>query len=509
MDNPKNIALALKRIKATTRQREADIIQSKEIKRADRELLIRTHWLQEIMKGWYMLVRPDVAAHDSAAWYAHFWNFLKIYLTERFGNNYSLSAESSLDLYTEAPLIPKQVIVVVPKGGSNNYNLLYDTSLLIYADEKNFPSKRNTINGLQVLPLETALCKATPTYFRNSPENAEIALRLIKNPSELSKDIIHNNFKSAANRIIGAYQFLGETSFAKTIKEDLEVIGVLTKPENPFIQEKPLISQAKIHSPYAARIEALWTETRGHILEVSPKAPGLPKNTKKYLAHVDEVYEDDAYNSLSIEGYKVTPELIEKVKSNKWNPDLDLEDKDARNALAARGYYEAFQEVKKSVEKILNGKKAGEVLFQDLQNWHRKLFLPSSQAGIIKVEHLLGYRNDRVHIRGSRHVPPPKDAVIDAMETLFNCIKKETSPAVQAILGHYMLVFIHPYMDGNGRMARFLMNAMFAGGGYPWTIIENKNRKNYMRALKIADEERNLKPLAKFILQEMKMKRVR
>lgn len=121
---------------------------------------------------------------------------------------------------------------------------------------------------------------------------------------------------------------------------------------------------------------------------------------------------------------------------------------------------------------------------------------------------MLGYRNDRVHIRGSRHVPPPKDAVIDAMETLFNCIKQEKSSAVQAVLGHYMLVFIHPYMDGNGRMARFLMNAMFAGGGYPWTIIENKNRKNYMHALKIADEERNLKPFAKLILQEMETKRV-
>ena len=95
MDTPKNIAAALSRIKQITEKRHADIVQSKEIARADRELLIKTKWLQEIMKGWYMLVRPDIAVGDSAAWYANFWDFLRIYLGERFGDQYCLSAESS------------------------------------------------------------------------------------------------------------------------------------------------------------------------------------------------------------------------------------------------------------------------------------------------------------------------------------------------------------------------------------------------------------------------------
>jgi len=511
MDIPQSIATALEQVKKITRARGVDIIQSKEIKRADREVLARTNWLQEIMKGWYMLVRPDVAVNDSAAWYANFWDFLRVYLAERFGENYCLSAESSLALYTGASLIPKQVIVVVPEGGSNNFTLLYDTSLLIYVDRKNFPSNRNIVNGLQVFSLEAALCKVAPIYFKNNYEDAEIALRLVKAPSELSKTIIKNNWKSAGNRLIGAYQFLGESTFARIIKEDLDLVGFVAKPENPFakaIQEPYLFSYKRIRSPYSARIETLWEEKRGHILAVFPEKYALPKNAKKYLTHIDEIYIHDAYNSLSIEGYKVTLDLIEKVKCNKWNPDLNPEDHDTKNALAARGYYEAFQEVKKSVAKVLKGEKAAEILVDDLQNWYRKLFLPNVQAGIIKVEQLIGYRNDRVHIRGSRHVPPPKDAVVDSMETLFECIKKETHPAVQAVLGHYLLVFIHPYMDGNGRMARFLMNFMFAGGGYPWTIIENKNRKKYMQTLKIADEEYNLKPLAEFILHEMNIKMI-
>ena len=98
-------------------------------------------------------------------------------------------------------------------------------------------------------------------------------------------------------------------------------------------------------------------------------------------------------------------------------------------------------------------------------------------------------------------MPPPKEAIVDCMEALFNCIKQETSAAVRAVLGHYLFVFIHPYMDGNGRMARFLMNVMFASGDFPWTIIETSKRKTYMNALKTADTKRNLKPLAKFICE--------
>ena len=48
-------------------------------------------------------------------------------------------------------------------------------------------------------------------------------------------------------------------------------------------------------------------------MEGFPQPPGLPKDTKAYLHFVDEIYQSDAYHSLSIEGYRVTPELIERV----------------------------------------------------------------------------------------------------------------------------------------------------------------------------------------------------
>ena len=73
------------------------------------------------------------------------------------------------------------------------------------------------------------------------------------------------------------------------------------------------------------------------------------------------MYQYDAYHSLSIEGYEVTPELIERVRSSEWNPDANQSDTDQRNAMAAKGYANAFICVCESVQKVFaGGKKTSE-----------------------------------------------------------------------------------------------------------------------------------------------------
>ena len=128
-----------------------------------------------------------------------------------------------------------------------------------------------------------------------------------------------------------------------------------------------------------------------------------------------------------------------------------------------------------------------------------------ARAGILRPADLLGYRRNPVYIRNSRHVPLPQEALLDAMETLFECLKKEEHAAVRAVLGHYIFVYIHPYRDGNGRVGRFLMNVMLASGGYPWTIIRVKNRAHYLETLEIAGPGQNIEPFARFIVQELRL----
>jgi hypothetical protein len=72
------------------------------------------------------------------------------------------------------------------------------------------------------------------------------------------------------------------------------------------------------------------------------------------------------------------------------------------------------------------------------------------------------------------------------------------------VLGHWLFGYIHPYPDGNGRMARFLMNVMLASGGYPWTVIRVRDRKAYLAALDRASIDMDINPFMVLIGQRVR-----
>jgi len=124
-------------------------------------------------------------------------------------------------------------------------------------------------------------------------------------------------------------------------------------------------------------------------------------------------------------------------------------------------------------------------------------------AGILPARALAGYRNDAVYLRTSRYVPPRWEAARAAMPALFDLLEKENEPSVRAVLGHWLFGYIHPYPDGNGRMARFLMNAMLASGGYPWTVIRVRDRKTYLSALDSASIDMDIAPFTAFVAKRV------
>ena len=504
MSNNDKLSLALQRVyKIVESKSKIHILQTKEISRSDREILTRNRWLQEIMKGWYLLVRPDVGPGESSAWYANFWDFIKVYLEHHYGDQYCLSAEHSLDLHIGKTTIPRQVVIMAKGGSGTPIHLPFDTSLLVYSSKEKIPEERVKIRNISVMPLAYALCKATPTYFSLHEEDAEIALLSIREPSEVIRCMIKHNFVRAAGRIVGAYTHLGKQEIANTIKKGVLDAGITVQEHNPFEREKPYLLGVRSKSPCAARIELMWSRYREEIISLLPNPSGLPSNSEKYVNNVEEVHTQDAYHSLSIEGYQVSMELIQKVEDGEWSPGQFAKDAEYRNALAARGYYEAFLEVKKSIIKIMQGEPPGVEVKENLSLWFRKLFAPFVEAKILKAEDLWGYRHHQVYIRNSRHTPLSKENLLDAMETLYDCLINEEHAAVRAVLGHFIFVYIHPYMDGNGRIARFLMNVMLASGGYPWTVIRVENRKQYFQALESASVDNDIVPFAKFIVSAM------
>lgn len=474
-------------------------VRSRDLSRTHRERLLKNGFLKEIMKGWYIPSRPDEPPGDGTAWYTSFWDFCAAYLNERFGTNWCLSPEQSLSLHAGNRTLPTQLLVRSPKGGNKPTTLPHDTSL--FDLRLTLPKKEHIVemDGLRLYSVPAALVACSKEFFRQAPTDARAAIALVKDASDVLAVLLEGEHSTIAGRLAGAFRNAGRGRIADQVLRTMKNAGYAVSEADPFDSRTPVILESREASPYVNRIRLMWQAMREPIIERFPPAPGLPKDTKAYLKRVEEIYVTDAYHSLSIEGYRVSAELIERVKSGLWNPDGNATDREHRDALAAAGYWQAFQVVQESLEKILSGKNPGAVTDEDHSKWYGELFGPSVAAHIMSPVELAGYRNGPVHIRRSMHVPPPKEAVRDCMPAFFDLLGKETEPAVRVVLGHFVFVYIHPYMDGNGRLGRFLMNAMLAGGGYPWTVIPVSARDGYMAALEAASVEQNIVPFTDFL----------
>lgn len=479
-----------------------DVVRGPDIYSRDRLLLIRRGFLVEIIKGWYALTTPQAQPGDTTFWHAHFWGFASAYLRHRFDTDYCLSADHSLDLWTGNTHTPTQLVVMARRGGNSTLQLPNGASLLTYAAKKNLPAQTEIRQGVQVMPLPLALARVSPTFFRQSATSAEIALRLVR-PDELSRVLLTDVAPAAAaGRLIGAFRHCGLTEQADRLAADLVAAGLEINETNPFIAPPRLPAGLLFSSPYVGRLKALWQHMRPVVLELFPPAPGAPP-VDAYLNRVAEIYTHDAYHSLSIEGYQVTPELIARIAAGEWNPVTDGADQGQVNAMAAKGYHESFKAVTATLRKILEGQPGPATVYRDLPTWYRELFSPSVQSGLLPAHALAGYRNRPVFIRGSEHVPPPWEAVPELLDTLFELLAAEPSAGVQAVLGHFLFVYIHPYSDGNGRIGRFILNSLLASGGYPWTVIRVEHRKAYMAALEKSSVKHDISDFTNFVAAEM------
>jgi len=474
-------------------------IRSRDISRTHRERLVRNGFLQEVIKGWYVPARPDSPTGESTAWYTSYWAFCASYLQSRFGDDWCLSPEQSLTLHTGNWTVPRQLVVRAKRPRNNITKLPFDTSLLDLRAELPKSSDTVSISGLRSYSLPTALIACSPTAYRQNPTELRAALSMIPDSSDILTQLLDGGHSTIAGRLAGAFRNIGRGTIADDILKTMKAAGYDAREIDPFDAPSPMTFSKREASPYVSRMQLMWQEMREPVLDLFPKPSGLASDTASYLKQVENKYTSDAYHSLSIEGYQVSYELIEKVKSGSWNPDNSEEDRNHRNALAARGYWQAFQAVEGSIEKVLEGQNTGEVAQKDHGAWYRELFGPSVIAGILKPSDLAGYRDGPVYIRQSMHVPPNRETVRDLMPALFDLLQEEQDAQVRVVLGHFMFVYIHPYIDGNGRIGRFLMNTMMASGGYPWTIIPVEKRNEYMAALESASVDQDIKPFTKFL----------
>ncbi len=103
------------------------------------------------------------------------------------------------------------------------------------------------------------------------------------------------------------------------------------------------------------------------------------------------------------------------------------------------------------------------------------------------------------------HYTQPEQVQIE-MENLIHWLNQD-NPSIsvieKAVQFHYRFVSIHPFDDGNGRLARLLMNLILMQSGLPPCIIKNEHRRRYLNELEQADSSENLNSLVIFIAEEL------
>ncbi len=480
------------------------VIQSSELTRAHRERLLENGFLQAVMKGWLISSSPGARAGDSTPWYASFWEFCARYCNERFGDEWHLSPEQSLLLLAENTVTPKQVVVYSPKGTNHNLELPFGTSLYDLKSDLRDAGQLTERNGLRLFSPASALVRIPESFFGRQQIETQVVLAGLRDASDLLRLLLSGGNSVKAGVLAGALRRTGRPELADEILKAMGAAGYDARERAPFDAAVSFGALPPAASPTVGRMRAMWKTMHDGVAANLPAPPGLPRDKAAYLESVDGIYKSDAYHSLSIEGYSVTPQLIERVQQGNWDPDHHDDDRKSRDALAARGYWQAFQRVKSVVAEIIAGANPGARARAMHMDWYREMFQPCVAAGVVPAASLAGYRSDAVYLRTSRYVPPRWQSVRDAMPELFDLLEHEEHAGVRAVLGHWLFGYIHPYLDGNGHMARFVMNAMLASGGYPWTVIRVEDRDAYLSALDAASIDMKIAPFTAFVAERVR-----
>jgi len=199
----------------------------------------------------------------------------------------------------------------------------------------------------------------------------------------------------------------------------------------------------------------------------------------------------------------------------------------AFNTTSIEGNTITLEEARNLLEEGMTPKNKTLREIHDLQNTEKVFFslLDSkeelSNELIIKIHDELmenidarkGYRTRDIHVIGSKFASTPGPYVKADMGILLKWYeenKKKLHPLVLAAIFHHKFERIHPFMDGNGRAGRMLMNYILIQNGYPPLVIHKKIRQEYLHALRTADESDLIKALkkdylslAQFVADEM------
>ncbi|SBP87503.1 Fic family protein [Thiomonas delicata] len=195
------------------------------------------------------------------------------------------------------------------------------------------------------------------------------------------------------------------------------------------------------------------------------------------------------YNSNAIEGNTLTLRETQVVLEG-----ITVGGKSLREHLEAINHQEAIGAVESLIQ---SGKQMTE---WDVRGIHQIVLKG------IAPEHAGRYRTENVAIVGASHTPPAAVQVPERMTELIRWLDSPPShglhPVARAAEFHTRFVEIHPFVDGNGRTGRLLMNAVLMQEGYPPAVIRAENRPAYYEALDRACVTKDYGDITRLVAQE-------
>jgi len=232
--------------------------------------------------------------------------------------------------------------------------------------------------------------------------------------------------------------------------------------------------------------EGMFEEVDKKKVLLDRKRP-LPEYTEKSIR--EHLLLEWTYNSNAIEGNTLTLMETKVVLEG-----ITIGGKTLREHLEVINHRDAILYVEEIV-------KHNEPLTEwQIKNIHRLVLkgINDNYAG--------NYRDQQVIIAGAKHIPPEPFLIKEQMENLikwYNIDAEKLHPVEKAAMLHIIFVGIHPFVDGNGRTSRLLLNLELMKNGYPPIVIRNENRHKYYNALDKAHTTGSNKDFLELVIEEL------
>lgn len=195
------------------------------------------------------------------------------------------------------------------------------------------------------------------------------------------------------------------------------------------------------------------------------------------------------YSSNALEGNTLTMSETKVILEDGFT----VGGKPLRDTLETIGHGEAYEHMFSLIDRK-------EITLDDIKCLHKLFYLG------IDADHAGVWRDEIIIVSGNDYVFPLPDEIEEKMIDLEQWISEERKrlhPVVFAALLHLKFVTVHPFIDGNGRTARLLMNLALVQDGYQLAVIPPICKAEYNTAIRIYQQKNDPKPFIKFIAERV------